>query len=397
MRLTWVIAVAVALLVVPMPGADQTEPATNAISARVPESGHPSTPPPADTAAKVYVCPMPDHPQEFAKPGSCPICGMDLVEKGKQLRVAVLVFDNVEEIDYTAPIEVFGQAGARVFTVSPSTAIVRSVFGLRVQPEFDLEHAPPSDVVLIPGGGVGDMMKDEKVLEWLRQRAASSRYVLSVCNGAFIVARAGLLDGLSATTTAGRLDELAAFAPKTHVVRQRVVDNGKVITVGGLSSGIDGALHVVEREYGRLRAEEVARGIEYRWQPEGKWSRAAYADLALPHIEGPEGAPWEKLVNRGDTRQWEVRGRHTTTLSPEEIVAPWVKQIVEQGWTAGSVVARHPSSAARDKVKRSFTKVDRDGRAWAMTLIAEKGNAPSTVMETVTIGRVDKVNKLAVK
>src|SRR5436853_2437563 len=238
-------------------------------------------------AEKVWVCPMSEHAQEYSKPGTCPLCGMTLVEKNKQLKVAVLVYDYAEEIDYSAPIEVFGEAGAHVFTVGATTKPVHSVFALNLQPEFDLDHAPAADVILIPGGGTHAMQKNEKVLQWLRDRSKSAKYVLSVCNGAFIVASAGLLDGLKATTTAGRIDELAEYAPKTTVVRERLVDNGKIITTTGLSAGIDGALHVLEREYGRDRAAMVARGMEYRWQPENPWTRSKDAEMRMPDISLP--------------------------------------------------------------------------------------------------------------
>src|SRR5947209_4693562 len=75
----------------------------------------------APGTAKVYVCPMAEHPQEFAKPGTCPLCGMELVDKGARLRVAVLLFEHVEDIDFTAPMEVLGGAGAQIFTVAAGT------------------------------------------------------------------------------------------------------------------------------------------------------------------------------------------------------------------------------------------------------------------------------------
>ncbi len=248
----------------------------------------------ASNSGKVWVCPMPEHAQEFEKPGTCPICGMELVEKEGRFRVAVLIFDNAEDIDFTAPIEVLGQAGALVFTVGPSPDSVTTVFGLHVRPDYDLEHAPEADLIFVPGGGVNKMLKDDRVLSWIRERANGARYVMSVCNGAFILGKAGLLDNMRATTTASLIDALAVAAPKTRVVRERVVDNGKMITTAGLSAGIDGALHVIEREYGRTRAEDVARGIEYRWEPDSHWTRASLADIHLPDITLPGGLEMEE-------------------------------------------------------------------------------------------------------
>ncbi|HEY6912127.1 MAG TPA: DJ-1/PfpI family protein [Myxococcales bacterium] len=334
-------------------------------------------------ARHVYVCPMDEHPQEFDHPGSCPICGMELVEKEKRLRVAVLVFPGAELIDYAGPWEVFGQTGAKIFTVAPDAGVIRSVFGLAVKPDYDLQHAPPADVLLVPGGSIAPLREDDRVMSWLRERAASSRFVLSVCNGAFLLAKAGLLDGLSATTTATLLDELAAASPTTRVIRdRRFVDNGRIITSGGLSAGVDGALHVVERIYGRARAEEIARDIEYRWDPESKWARGMLADVMLPDVRLPDGVSWRKLVNRGDTRSWEVQGRLKAQMAPEELLEMSARQISAKGWA--------PRGAA--KGKRIFVKTDGGGRAWRTTLtLADTGDS-SGFLETMRIERIPAVH-----
>ena len=329
---------------------------------------------------KVWVCPMADHPQEFDKPGNCPLCGMTLVEKGARLRVAVLVFPYAEDIDFTAPIEVLGGAGAQIFTVAATTDPITTVYGLHIRPDYDLAHAPASDLLLVPGGGVGNALKDDAVLSWVRQRAAGARYVMSVCNGAFILGKAGLLDGLSATTTAGRIDELAESYPKVHVVRARVVDNGKVITTAGLSAGIDGALHVIDREYGRTRAEGVARGIEYRWEPDSKWTRSAYADMRLPDISLPAGTSWERTYSRGDSEQWEQRGRFETSMTADEILANAEKQIIAKGWTV----------RAASKGERTFFHKDREGQSWLVTWKASPDQAAqNSVAATITIRKAN--------
>jgi putative intracellular protease/amidase len=334
-------------------------------------------------ADKVYVCPMPEHAKEFSEPGNCPICGMQLVEKSKQLQVAVLLFDNVEDIDFAAPYEVLGQAGAHLFTVASSTTPIRTVFGQRLQPEFDLEHAPAADLVLVPGGGVNGPMGDAKVVEWIRQRAATAKYVVSVCNGAFIIAQAGLLDGKRATTTAGRIDQLAETFPKIEVVRERFVDNGKIITAAGLSAGIDGALHVVEREYGRERAGMVARGIEYHWEPESHWSRANDAEFRLPDVKLPDDALWEKLSSRGDTSQWEVRGRLRTELAADAIFDLCAKQLTAKGW---SVTSRTGS-------KLTLVRKDQTGQPWEASFTAAADAEPSAYMEVLAIRKVTAAAK----
>lgn len=321
---------------------------------------------------------MADHTQEFDKPGTCPICGMTLVEKDKRFRVAVLVYNDAEDIDFTAPIEVLGHTGAQIFTVGPTTEPITTVFGLHIKPDFDIAHAPESNLLLIPGGGVNTALDNPAVVEWVRQRAAKSQYVLSVCNGAFIAQKAGLLDGLRATTTAGRIEELAKLAPKTKVVRERVVDNGKIITSGGLSAGIDGALHVIERQWGRPRAEQIARGIEYRWDPESKWSRAALADTRLPDLHLDVPAKWEKDVDRGDTNHWDVSGHLAIAMPQDALLAAFTKQIIDMGWTLKKST---PTT-------RTFVRTDRDGQTWQTTLGTVAGKQPSTYIETMSIKRV---------
>src|SRR5438094_934867 len=140
----------------------------------------------AADATKVWVCPMAEHAQEFDKPGSCPLCGMALVEKNARFRVAVLIFNYAEDIDFTAPIEVLGHTGAQIFTVGATTDPINTVFGLHVRPDYDLEHAPPADLILVPGGGVNATAKNDAVLSWLNERAPKTRYPMPICNGAFI-------------------------------------------------------------------------------------------------------------------------------------------------------------------------------------------------------------------
>src|SRR5262249_23931987 len=147
--------------------------------------------------------------------------------------------------------------------------------------------------------------------------------VLSVCNGAFILAKSGLLDGLSATTFAPLIEGLKAAAPKTKVVSdQRFVDNGKVVTSAGLSSGIDGALHVVEKLYGKGTAQRVAVGLEYNWDPQGRWVRARLADRFLWDLYRAAGdRDREILSHEGTTTAWENRWRVRTKEPREKVLA----------------------------------------------------------------------------
>jgi putative intracellular protease/amidase len=236
----------------------------------------------AKRGKKIYVCPpcgLDCDKETHDKPGVCQRCGMTLVEKTieshasgeKPLTVAILLFNGVEIIDYSGPWEVFGAAGFDVHTVASALGPIKTVFGQKVVPDYTLENSPKADIVLIPGGNVASALNDARVIQWIRARSKDAKQVMSVCNGAFLLAKAGLLDGLSATTVRGGIERLAKVAPRTKVVHnQRYVDNGKFITTAGLSAGIDGAMHLVAKTLGHDAAQAVAYGLEYRWDDEPK-------------------------------------------------------------------------------------------------------------------------------
>src|SRR5947209_835138 len=246
------------------------------------------------TESKTYVCPAcgcADDGKTFDKPGTCPSCGMALITKSdapqpKPTRVAVLLFDGAEIIDYAGPWEAFGGAGFEVFSVAEKKGPIAATFGQKVMPDYTFADSPKADILLVPGGSVRNAAQNDALINWVKKNANSSTHVMSVCTGAFILARAGLLDGLSATTVSHRLDQLAEVAPKTKVVHdQRFVDNGKVITTAGLSSGIDGAFHLIAKIKGLGTAQITALGMEYRWDPDSKYARAALADRYFPAID----------------------------------------------------------------------------------------------------------------
>lgn len=189
-------------------------------------------------------------------------------------RVQVLLFDDVEVLDFAGPFEVFGVAGLRtgpapfrVETVGPTSAPIVARNGLAVQPALSISDAGPCDVLVIPGGyGTRREMHNTVLLEWIRRQAQGATVVLSVCTGALLLARAGLLDDVDATTHHVAFDELAAAGTRTRVHRgRRFVDNGHVVTSAGISAGIDASLHVVARLLGHDAARETAEYMEYDW------------------------------------------------------------------------------------------------------------------------------------
>ena len=193
-------------------------------------------------------------------------------------RVHVLLFDDVEVLDFAGPFEVFGVTGLRngpapfqVETVGLTEAPVRARNGLEVRPATSIAEAGPCDVLVLPGGyGTRREMHNDALLEWIRRQARSAKVVLSVCTGSLLLARAGLLEGLDATTHHVAFDELASASPSTRVQRSlRVVDNGHIVTSAGISAGIDASLHVVAKLLGYEVAAETASYMEYDWKERG--------------------------------------------------------------------------------------------------------------------------------
>jgi transcriptional regulator GlxA family with amidase domain len=194
--------------------------------------------------------------------------------------VGILVFDGVEVLDFAGPFEVFSRvrltpgiesrrsdesAPFHVFTVARSRASILAIGGLEVVPHCSFADAPRIDLLVVPGGfGTRPLLEDREVLDWIRRSAAGSRLVTSVCTGALLLAKAGLLDGRRATTHWGALDLLGSLGRGIAVERdQRVVDD-VVISSAGVASGMDMSFQVVEKLFGRAVADETAKYLEYR-------------------------------------------------------------------------------------------------------------------------------------
>jgi putative intracellular protease/amidase len=268
---------------------------------------------------RTYVCPpcgLECDKLTFDKPGTCPGCGMKLVPTSagddSPPAVTILLFNGVEIIDYAGPWEVFGAAGFQVHTVGEKIEPLTLVFGQKLTADYTFENSPKADILLVPGGGVSRAMENPALIRWIQASAKEARYVMSVCTGAFLLAKAGLLDGQTATTVHGMIDDLLAF-PNTRVVYdKRYVDNGKIITTAGLSSGIDGAFHLVSKMLGIGQAQSVALNLEYHWEPDSGFARAALADRYLPDglaygKAALRGAETKMISTHGDTNRWEAK------------------------------------------------------------------------------------------
>jgi putative intracellular protease/amidase len=294
--------------------------------------------------------------------------------------LAILIFDGVQIIDYTGPYETFGHVhdgddmAFNIYTVSEKTAPITTSMGMSVNPKYSFENAPVPDVLLIPGGDVRGQVASAAVIRWVQEKTRDAEIVLSVCNGAFILAKAGLLDGLEATTTANLIPRLREVAPKTRVVDdRRFVDNGKVITAAGLSSGIDGSLHVIERLYGRGTAQMAALGMEYNWDPESGYVRAALADkyMRFNYDVKVGGGSWKPVSRTGGRDAWENRWSVTTESSMPDILEG-VNQAIASDKTYGGPSGRakwtrvdgdaHSSNSKATQSRWRFT--DEKGAAW---------------------------------
>lgn len=201
----------------------------------------------------------------------------------KQRNVAILIFDDVEVLDFCGPFEVFSITGKHdgsdpfnVYTVAEKTPI-SARNNLSVNPKYTFETCPQPDILIVPGGGgrradgtpygTRREMDNKVLLEWINKFYPKTEHILSVCTGALILAKAGLIENIAATTHHQAFDELRAVAPNTEIREgERVVDNGKIIFSGGISAGIDASFYLVAKLLGKEAAKTTATYMEYDWK-----------------------------------------------------------------------------------------------------------------------------------
>ena len=193
--------------------------------------------------------------------------------------IGILVFEQVEVLDFAGPYEVFTTASRlharaqptapalfRVCTIGRSSAPLRARAGLSVFPDYDFSNHPPIDILVIPGGMVTEELARPDVTRWIARCSTRSEITASVCTGAFLLAQAGLLAGKSVTTHWEDIADLRTMFPALNVLSdRRWVDEGRIVTSAGISAGIDMSLHLVERIAGRDLAERTARQMEFDW------------------------------------------------------------------------------------------------------------------------------------
>ncbi len=195
--------------------------------------------------------------------------------------LGIVLFPSFEFLDAAGPIEVWGNLPGRVklATVARVKGPIESSQGPKLLADYGWDECPELDLLLVPGGfGVREAMKDASLIAWLKNRSSKAEITMSVCNGASILATAGLLDGRPATTNKAFWEMATAPGPKVKWIHQaRWVDDGNVVTSSGVSAGIDMSLHVVERFFGAKKAQGIADQIEHEWHRDS--SRDPFAEL----------------------------------------------------------------------------------------------------------------------
>jgi transcriptional regulator GlxA family with amidase domain len=195
--------------------------------------------------------------------------------------VCIYIFDEVEVLDFAGPFEVFSTASRiflraqpnseppfKAFTIAESRAKICARGGLIVEPQFSFEEHPNIDLLLIPGGVVTAELEKPGVISWIAAQAKTAQLTASVCTGAFLIGKAGLLAGKKATTHWEDIEDLRALLPNTEVIEDvRWVNHDAVITSAGISAGLDMSLQVVAHFADKELAIRTARQMDYPWQP----------------------------------------------------------------------------------------------------------------------------------
>ncbi len=186
--------------------------------------------------------------------------------------VGIFLFNDVEVLDFAGPFEVFSitkvheEKPFTVYTVSQNGEMITARNGLKVKPDYSIEDLPPVDILIIPGGKGAreNEVKNDIIINWVRQQMKEVKLMTSVCTGALLLAKAGLLEGLKATTHWASIQTFKKDFPNVEVMENvKFVDEGHIITSAGISAGINMSFHIVKNLLGVEIAEETAKNMEY--------------------------------------------------------------------------------------------------------------------------------------
>ena len=296
---------AVLLLLACLGGACRPSEPERETAPSTPEPGPPATapapaPPPAaepptsDLGTDLAPAPEP------AAPGAPGAGSTAELPRDRPLRAGFLVIDGVYNTELAAPYDVLQHTvfhtkpGIEVFTVSPNGQPVTTFEGIRLSPHYSFANAPPIDILVVPSarGSMDKDLENRAMIDWVRQVAGRARHVVSLCDGAFILAKAGLLDGVAATTFPEDYDRLAQMFPKVEMrVNVSFVDAGKFLTSQGGARSYDVAMHLVDKLYGQKVAQGIGQGLLIPWPPDAGSMPRSVEPQAIPPATAAPATP----------------------------------------------------------------------------------------------------------
>ncbi|MFL6199396.1 MAG: DJ-1/PfpI family protein [Thermoanaerobaculia bacterium] len=255
------------------------------------------TPPPPPAPAAPSPAPAPTPTDGTAVPGQTgPAADLP---KDRPLRAAFLVVNGVYNTELAAPYDVFHhtrfhtQPGVEVFTVSPDGKPVTTFEGLKLTPDRSFANAGPIDILVIPSarGSMDADLQNQALIDWVRTAGGQARHVLSLCDGAFVLAKAGLLQGIPVTTFPDDYGRLSQMFPDLDLrINVSFVDAGKVITSQGGARSYEAAMHLVDRLYGQQVAEGIGKGLLVPWPPDPRTMSAWIVEPAAVATPTPPAA-----------------------------------------------------------------------------------------------------------
>jgi len=260
-----------------------------------------ATPTPPPPSAPIPPSPVPA-PTPAADGGPIPGQSGPVADlpKDRPLRAGILVLNGVYNTELAAPFDVLHhtrfhtQPGLQVFTVSPDGQPVTTFEGLKITPDHSFANAPQIDILVVPStrGSMDADLQNQALLNWVRTTAGQARHVLSLCDGAFVLAKAGLLQGIPVTTFPDDYGRFSQMFPNLDLrINVSFVDAGKVITSQGGTRSYEAAMHLVDRLYGRQVAEGIGKGLLVPWPPDPDTMTARIIEPAAPSAAPPAATP----------------------------------------------------------------------------------------------------------
>lgn len=215
-------------------------------------------------------------------------------DASRALQAGFLIVDGVYNSELMAPYDILHHSpfhtapapGIEVFTVSPDGQAITTYEGLVIQPHYGFDDAPPIDVLVVPSAehSMDTDLEDERLIGWVRETGAKASFVLSLCDGAFVLAQAGLLDGRAVTTFPGDQDRFAETFPHLDLRRQvTMVHDGRSLTSVGGARSYTPALYLIAHLYGQDVAKRVSGGLVLDWPP-------TYDDLPIEIVGADQGS-----------------------------------------------------------------------------------------------------------